>query len=167
MRVALILALVSLIVACSSDDEAKAKMEAERKAAIEKAEKLKAVTKPDPAAAVVKEAPSQDELVATCASGDGAACQGACALGHAESCVKLGTLFEEGRGGVPESFESARVFHRKGCDGGAGGGCYAMALFYKLGKSIPKDPKRAKKYFERACELEFEAACLELKKPSP
>lgn len=164
----LVIACVTLLAlgACAGEDDAKARMEAERKAAVERAKKLEAVTRPDPEAAKPGPVKSKAQLVDDCGDDDGAACQGACALGDAESCVKLGTMFEEARGGVPENFESARVFHLRGCELGAGSGCYALALFYKLGKSIPKSPRRAKRFFDKGCKLGFEAACLELENPA-
>lgn len=163
MRIALLLALVGVVVGCGPNDEIEKQREAERKALLEKAEKLKAATRPNPDGRAPAPVKSKAELVAACEGEDAASCQGACALGDGESCVRLGTLFEEGRGGVPENFESARVFHRKACDMGTGSGCYALALFFKLGKSIPKNPKKAARYFDKGCKLGYEPACVEVK----
>jgi TPR repeat protein len=157
--IALSIAALVAVAACGPEDESD-KWEAEKKALEAKRKKVVEATKPDPNKKPPEER-TTEELIEACET-EAAACHGACAAKDAESCVRLGTHFEAGTGGVPENFDSARVFHRKGCDLGAGSGCYAMALFYKLGKSIPRSPKKALRYFTKGCELEFKPACVEL-----
>lgn len=151
------------LAACGSpDEEADKRREAERLEIRAKAQRLAEATKPDPNAGQPAKPVDKRELIAKCDAGDAASCQGACALEHADSCSKFARLFEEGRGGVPENFEAARDFHLKACTFGSGQGCYSLGLFFKLGKSIPKSPERAEKYFTEGCKLGFQPACDEL-----
>lgn len=151
------------LAACGSpDEEADKRREAERLAIEAKAKRIAEATKPDPTAGQPAAKPNKGQLIDKCEGGDAPSCQGACALEHADSCTRFATLFEEGRGGVPENFEAARDFHLKGCTLGSGQGCYSLGLFFKLGKSIPKSPERAQKYFEEGCKLGFQPACDEV-----
>lgn len=152
----------TVMAGCSSNDDAAKQREAETKALQAKQKKLAEATKPEPGANVVKKAPPVEQLIADCKAGKGSACQGACALKDGDSCSALGRMFETGTGGVPEDFESAMVFHRQACELGSGQGCYAVGLFYKLGKEIPKNPKGALHYFQEGCKLKFQPACAEL-----
>ncbi len=157
-----LLVAATVLAGCSSNDDAAKQREADREAIEAKQKTVAEATKPSPGANQPKKAPPKEELIADCKAGKGSACQGACALKDGDSCSALGRMFETGTGGVPEDFESAMVFHRQACEMGSGQGCYAVGLFYKLGKEIPKNPEGALHYFQAGCKLAFQPACTEL-----
>jgi TPR repeat protein len=167
MRIAMLMVVAGLgLAACGSpDEEADKRREAERLEIRAKAKRVAEATTPDPTADQPAKPVNKAELIEKCDADDAASCQGACALEHADSCSKFARLFEEGRGGVPENFEAARDFHLKACTFGSGEGCYSLGLFFKLGKSIPKSPERAQKYFAQGCKLGFQPACDEVTEP--
>lgn len=52
------------------------------------------------------------------------------------------------------------------CTDNSGWACNELGAHYSDGRIIPADPERAATYFARACELRFQAGCLNLLDPS-
>jgi len=154
---------IALVLACSSSSETDPKLEAlKKKREAEEKARIEA-TKPKPPGPPV-DAPSPDQLKDRCKQQqDAAACQGSCGAGDMESCYQMGLLWEEGGGGLPKTdFDAARRFHIRACEGGYGQGCYSAGVFYDYGKSVPKNPRKAREYFDQACKLGISAGCKEL-----
>ena len=53
--------------------------------------------------------------------------------------------------------------YRKACDGGQLAGCYIVAVSYRSGEGVPRDPDEAVAFFRKACDGGDPAACEDLK----
>jgi uncharacterized protein len=47
----------------------------------------------------------------------------------------------------------------KSCASGEAGACFNLGLFYKQGRGVEADPKRAAELFRQACEGGMDRAC--------
>ena len=79
----------------------------------------------------------------------------ACGLEHAGSCVDLGWMWAHGEGGATD-LDTALDYYRRGCEGGAAGGCVMLGLHHR---DTTGDRDRARRHFARACRLGDEIAC--------
>jgi TPR repeat protein len=72
-----------------------------------------------------------------------------CAQKDAESCLRVGTLLDEGRAAPRDDARSlARML--RACELGLAGGCAAAGIRFLRGEGVPADPKRASELLQRA-----------------
>ena len=83
--------------------------------------------------------------------------QKACETGEARGCVRLGFLYQSGRG-VKQDDEKAGKFYQKACGAGELRGCDSLASLYQNSGEHAK----AAAIFERACEKGFGLSCYNL-----
>ena len=83
--------------------------------------------------------------------------QKACESGEARGCVRLGFLYQSGRG-VKQDDAKAAKFYEKTCDTGDLAGCDSLASFYQNSGEHAK----AAIIFEQACEKGFGLSCYNL-----
>ena len=83
--------------------------------------------------------------------------QKACESGEARGCVRLGFLYQSGRG-VKQDDEKAGKFYQKACDTGELSGCDSLASLYQNSGEHAK----AAAIFEQACEKGFGLSCYNL-----
>jgi TPR repeat protein len=48
---------------------------------------------------------------------------------------------------------------RKACDMGSPNGCYSCGSIYRAGDGVPRDPLKAREYFNKACSLGQQQSC--------
>ena len=82
----------------------------------------------------------------------------ACNAGYMPDCSVLAMLYQDGIGGREHDDAKAAALHRKACDGGAGIGCFNLAMMIEAGGDGPVDPDRARPLYDKAIEL-LEKAC--------
>ncbi len=82
----------------------------------------------------------------------------ACNAGYMPDCSVLAMLHQDGIGGREHDDARAAQLHRRACDGGAGIGCFNLALMIEAGGDGPADPDRATPLYAKAIEL-LERAC--------
>lgn len=85
----------------------------------------------------------------------------ACYGGEYEGCTWLGTMRQDGLGGMRKNPKLANKFFEKGCKEGSALACYKLAANTRAGKGTNKDKARAKQLFEKACAAGHEPACAE------
>lgn len=86
-----------------------------------------------------------------------------CDAGNLAHCAFLGRLYEGGIG-VDADAEEAVTLARRACEGGEGLGCSLLGLWYRQGRpGIPKDPRRARDAYQRACKQGRPEFCREVK----
>ena len=83
--------------------------------------------------------------------------QKACETGEARGCVRLGFLYQSGKG-VKQDDEKAGKFYQKACDAGELSGCDRLASLYQNSGEHAK----AAAIFEQACEKGFGLSCYNL-----
>lgn len=83
--------------------------------------------------------------------------QKACETGEARGCVRIGFLYQSGRG-VKQDDEKAGKFYQKACDAGELSGCNTLALLHQNSGEHAK----AAAIFEQACEKGFGLSCYNL-----
>jgi TPR repeat protein len=71
-----------------------------------------------------------------------------CAQQDAESCLRVGTLLEEGRVTRDDAKSLARLL--RACELGLAGGCAAAGIRFVRGEGVAADPKRASELLQRA-----------------
>ena len=82
----------------------------------------------------------------------------ACDGGVAESCTRLGYLFEEGLG-VAKDDSRAAVYFRKGCNANDALSCLSLAILFKDGRGVKQDKARAMSLADKACNAGLSVAC--------
>ena len=70
---------------------------------------------------------------------------------------------DEGR---PNACERLILLESTYCNDNSGWACNAIGAEYFYGRNVPQDTERALAFFSRACELRFQAACLNFLDPS-
>lgn len=94
---------------------------------------------------------SNQRQVHACVISDLPDCANQCSAGNADSCVTLGYAYDHARGVVRNPSEAFRLY-QKGCDAGADGGCFLLALMhYNDSTGIRQDYARAAELNELAC----------------
>lgn len=83
--------------------------------------------------------------------------QKACESGEARGCVRLGFLYQSGKG-VEQNDAKAGKFYQKACDTGELSGCDSLASLYQNSGEHAK----AAAIFEHACEKGFGLSCYNL-----
>lgn len=83
------------------------------------------------------------------------ACEKECERGNAAACSRAGKALD----GTPLR---AMGLYQRGCDGGDGAGCAALAAMYRTGRGVQPDAQRAFAYENAACERRHGASCLSL-----
>jgi formylglycine-generating enzyme required for sulfatase activity len=97
--------------------------------------------------AAAKQAEAQNDL-----NGMFLACKADANAGE-EKCQNIvGVLYKVGRGGVDRDLDKAAGLFEKSCTGGYWKGCANLAGLLSAGKGIPKDPKKAVAYIDKAYE---------------
>jgi TPR repeat protein len=82
----------------------------------------------------------------------------ACDASDAKSCVNLGVLLAQGRGGARDLAGAAKDFER-GCQNGDAKGCGALGAMYRSGEGVAKDAKRAGRLLGQGCDGGDDGAC--------
>lgn len=85
----------------------------------------------------------------------------ACDLGWGRSCGTLGDMHRDGKG-VKQDGAAAIAAYERQCSAGGyfdGEGCHSAGKVLVDGTVLARDPRRALKYFERACDLHVVRAC--------
>jgi TPR repeat protein len=82
----------------------------------------------------------------------------ACGLGRQSSCVKLGTLYENGQG-VSQDRGRAAALYLQACQELDANGCVLLGNMYENGRGVDHDPDRAAALYRRACEIGNVHAC--------
>jgi TPR repeat protein len=102
----------------------------------------------------------QGEGVVSDAAKAGAIYDRACTAGHANSCVSLSFMWDDGALGndLPKVL---RLLDRA-CELEDGEGCYYLGQYYLSGRGVAQDVTRAVKLYELGCDLEAGDACIEL-----
>ncbi len=102
-----------------------------------------------------------DEVKAAYDSGDEQTAakiwQKACKTGEARGCVRIGFLYQSGKG-VEQDDAKAAKFYQKACDAGELSGCDSLASLYQNSGEHAK----AAAIFERSCEKGFGLSCYNL-----
>lgn len=83
--------------------------------------------------------------------------QKACESGEAHGCIRLGFLYQSGKG-VEQNDAKAGKFYQKACDTGELSSCDSLASLYQNSGEHAK----AAAIFERACEKGFGLSCYNL-----
>ena len=88
----------------------------------------------------------------------------ACADGLGDACH--GAAMIHLQGGTSPDIEKTRYFHTLGCEKKSSRSCYALANNFMRPKdtSVVPDPKKARKYYKKACKLGAQSACIAAKK---
>jgi len=68
--------------------------------------------------------------------------------------------------GKPTSCDRLLLLESTYCTDNSGWACNELGAHYATGRIVPADPDRALTYFARACELRFQAGCVNLLDPS-
>ena len=74
----------------------------------------------------------------------------ACDLGHAFSCVFIGSYGNE---------QQAAEYYKKACDLGDSFGCRALGTSYLAGQGVQQSSALAAEYLKKACDLEDGSGC--------
>ena len=92
----------------------------------------------------------------------------ACAAGLSVGCANAEVLAAGGLRFTHGSTAFAYAFTyedpdplRDACDADDGEGCYVLALAYREGRGVARDPAMARELFSRSCELDWAQACAE------
>ncbi|UQA58503.1 tetratricopeptide repeat protein [Polyangium aurulentum] len=88
------------------------------------------------------------------------ACEGDVPL----ACSRLGQIHTTGMG-VPDDEAHHRVgakYYDKACRLGEAGACVHLANLYRSGTGVPFDPRKARAFFQKACDAGDDFACSEL-----
>ena len=78
--------------------------------------------------------------------------------GDAESQLLLGSLYEDGRAGMPQDYKMAAKWYRKSADQGFAQAQYNLALLYEDGKGMEQDYYEAAQWYKRAANNGFAEA---------
>ena len=74
-----------------------------------------------------------------------------CDIGINDSCVSLGSMYNNGDGVKRDSFKAVKLY-KKACDSGFANGCSHLGLMYYYGRGVKQDSSKAIKLFKKACE---------------
>ncbi len=77
------------------------------------------------------------------------------------SCVALATMYDLGRGVMPDLDRAGELYERA-CDGGEPIACNSLGKIYEGGDGRRPDYERAAKLYTQACESKVEAGCANL-----
>lgn len=86
------------------------------------------------------------------------ACTRECAKDNASACSRLGSMYEGGLEGAPDSVRAAELFG-KACDLGDAQGCTSLGWLHDGQKIDGADPARAAELFQRGCEADVADGC--------
>jgi hypothetical protein len=85
------------------------------------------------------------------------ACEGDVPL----ACSRLGLIHTRGMG-VPDDEAHHRIgtkYYDKACRLGEAGACVHLAELYRSGTGVPFDPRKARAFFQKACDAGDDSAC--------
>lgn len=80
-------------------------------------------------------------------------------LARAESCERLGRMYELGKG-VVQDYHKAAELYKKACDMKSSGGCLLLGYLYYAGKGVRQNISTAKQYYGKTCDLGNQMGCL-------
>lgn len=81
------------------------------------------------------------------------------------ACHNLGILYDNGYG-VKQDPSKALHIWEKSCAGGMKYSCHSIAASYRQGLGgYKKDIQKARKYYQRACDLGHDRSCFVLSNP--
>src|SRR6185436_7798282 len=89
----------------------------------------------------------------------------ACGAGDAVACLELarpGRSRQKAEKAVASAYEKAIALLRDACEVGVAGHCDELGQLHERGEGTPRNPKKAKELYERACELDHPAGCFDL-----
>ena len=89
---------------------------------------------------------------------DVAAIRRGAAAGDAESQLLLGSLYEDGKAGMPQDYELAAEWYRKAADQGFAQAQYNLGLLYEDGRGMDQDYYEAAQWYKRASNNGFSEA---------
>ena len=79
-------------------------------------------------------------------------------LAQAESCVRLGKMYNLGEG-VRQDYHKAAELLKKACDMNLSDGCFFLGYLYYEGKGVRKNLYTAKQYYGKSCDLGNQMGC--------
>ena len=88
--------------------------------------------------------------------------EGACLLGNAEECYRVGVDYYFGRGSLARDRVRAVRAYGRGCDLGDPGACNNLADALAYGEGTERDVTRAAALFDKACRLGYALGCANL-----
>jgi len=74
-----------------------------------------------------------------------------CTAGNSDTCEKLGSVYEEGKG-IPKDYSRALALYSRACDTGNADGCNSFGAMYDIGRGVAKDDTRAAELYSKACD---------------
>jgi TPR repeat protein len=87
-----------------------------------------------------------------------------CELGALEACADYATWAGTGFGGFPTNDQAFGAHAgEKACEAGLKNACSHAAYYFKVGRGVARDRKRAEALLQRGCELGNDETCKELK----
>ena len=81
-----------------------------------------------------------------------------CDVGNTASCLALGHLYRQGRGG-PQDYEAAMKLFEQVCEAGMADGCTRAAYHLFEGSLGSEDYPGARSFYEKACDLGDAGGC--------
>jgi TonB family protein len=84
-----------------------------------------------------------------------------CRNDQAADCMRLGHMYEGGRGVDKDESKAATLF-TKACEGRVNGGCLHLGDLYLAGRGVEKDERNAVRFYEMSCEQGYPAPCASL-----
>jgi len=83
-----------------------------------------------------------------------------CAGGQMITCRILGTMYEDGRGGLQRNEREAVRLHPQACDGGHMFGCVNLAVMYERGRGdLQMDLQFAMRLYHHGCDGDEKRGC--------
>jgi hypothetical protein len=74
----------------------------------------------------------------------------AAAQGHRASQYAIGSMYEYGKGGLPQDYRKAAEFYTASAQQGFGAAQYALGLLYEFGHGVPRNRAKAFSWFNAA-----------------
>ena len=84
-----------------------------------------------------------------------------CTAGNSDTCEKLGSVYEEGKG-IPKNYSRALALYSRACDTGNADGCNSFGAMYDIGRGVAKDDTRAAELYSKACDGGSAEGCNDL-----
>ena len=107
-----------------------------------------------------KPRPARTRSGGQCKRDDAVACRSECDAGDTSSCVRLGSMYVNGRG-VPQNLKRAFSYRARACKAKDGEGCYFVAVMLHKGQGVTKNAGAACAGYEMACSLSMDLGCLD------
>ena len=104
-----------------------------------------------------------DEISNNYSSGSNISHEEYCSQGKGEYCFSLGWSYANGKNGYTKDYSKAIDFYRKACDLDYGPACNNLGVLYANGEGINKNVPIARIYYDKACKLNNEQGCSNLR----